>query len=331
MSLRGGTAIEAMDDDDDDDENRPIYQIDQRVFCREKKNMYEAVIRKTSFKHGKWTYFVHFAGWNTRWDRWVEDCELCEPTEELRKEAAAAAQEEKQFKKVKQTDRKRKKREGDANPGESHGKRRTEVPSWEKYCELPFTLKTVLIDEKDRIMRVSFRGPKAGVETDFEPGQWRTARDVHILPATVPIKSVLKFYVKMKRKEAATPEAANVAESSAKAFVEGLSMLFEEALPVCLLYHPERAQYIEIRSNPTTKELRTTEIYGSEHLLRFFVRLPVILEHSSDPVSRRETGQHIADLIVLLQRNRSTCFKVKYREPNCNELNDYERALMPGA
>ncbi|KAI2496101.1 hypothetical protein MHU86_18427 [Fragilaria crotonensis] len=328
MSLHIDTAIEASDNDDDDDEIRPKYRIDQRVFCKENKNMYEAVIRKTSFKDGKWTYLVHFAGWNTRWDRWVEDSELCEPTEELRKEAAATAQEGKQVKKVKQTDRKRKKRDGDVTPGKNVGKRHTKIPCWEEYCELPFTLKTVLIDEKDRIMRVSFRGPKAGVDSEFDPGHWRTARDVHNLPASVPIKSVLNFYVKMKRKEASTPEAATNAEESAKAFIKALADLFEEALPVCLLYHPERAQYLSICSNPTTKDLRKTEVYGCEYLLRLFVRLPVILKDSGDTTSRRETGQHIADLIILLQRNRSTCFKVKYREPRHDELNDYEKALM---
>ena len=328
MSLHAGTAIEASDNDDDDDEIRPKYRIDERVFCKEKTNMYEAVIRKTAFKDGKWTYLVHFAGWNTRWDRWVEDHELCEPTEELRKEAAAAAREGKQVKKVKQTDRKRKKRDGDVTSGKNLGKRHAEIPSWEEYCELPFTLKTILIDEKDRIMRVSFRGPKAGVDTDFDPGQWRTARDVHNLPATVPIKSVLNFYVKMKRKEATTAEAAIHAEESARAFTKGLAMLFEEALPVCLLYHPERAQYLSICSSPTTKDLRKTEIYGCEYLLRFFVRLPVILNDSVNTTSRLITGQHIVDLIILLQRNRSTCFKAKYREPMRDELNDYEKALL---
>ena len=311
----------------DDDEIPPKYNVDQRVFCQEGKKLYEAVIRKTSFKDGKWSYLVHFLGWNTRWDKWVIDSELQQPTEELRQQAAAMAEEGK-AKKIKQTaDRKRKRKDGD---GDRRSKQRSDgvLLSWEEYCELPFTLKTVLIDEKDRIMRVSFNGPRAGVDTDFEPGQWRTARDVHILPASVTIKSVLNHYVKMKRKEATTPEAAVLAEKSAKCFVEGLANLFDEALPVCLLYHPERAQYLAIASDPATKSLRKTEIYSCEFLLRLFTRLPVLLKDVGDASRRRETGQHIMDLIILLQMNRSACFKGKYREPTWDELNDYEKALM---
>lgn len=323
MSSHDGAMVEASDDD----EIPPKYNVDQRVFCQEGEKLYDAVIRKTSFKDGKWSYLVHFSGWNTRWDKWVDDSDLQPSTEELRLQAAAAIAEEGKAKKTKQTDRKRKRKGGD-------GDRRTKqssdgvVHSWDEYCELPFTLKTVLIDEKDRIMRVSFNGPKAGVDTDFEPGQWKTARDVHILPASVTIKSVLNHYVKMKRKEAITPEAAVLAEKSAKRFVEGLATLFDEALPVCLLYHPERAQYLAISSDPATKTLLKTEIYSCEYLLRLFTRLPVLLKDLGDASHRRETGQHIRDLIILLQMNRSACFKSKYREPTWDELNDYEKALM---
>jgi mortality factor 4-like protein 1 len=330
MSSQGSAMIEASDEE----ELPPKYKNNQSVFCQEKENVYEAFVRKTSFKDGKWTYLVHFAGWNTRWDQWVGDSALREPTEELRLQAAAQEEkakkeekpkkEEAKAKKVNLADRKRKK--GDSE-GDDRGKRRYESgSSWEDYCELPFTLKTILVDEKDRVMRVSFNGPNAGVDTDFEPGHWRTARDVHNLPASVTIKTVMNHYVKMKRKEAA-PEKAALVEKKAKSFVEGLSKLFEEALPVCLLYHPERAQYIAVNSDPATKSLRETEIYGCEFLLRLFVRLPGLLEHLGDTTSRREMGQHLTDLIILLQKNRSACFKCKYREPTREELNDYEKAL----
>ena len=330
------TEEEEEEAEEEDDDTCPRYKVGQRVFCHERKNLYESVIRKTAYKDGTWTYLVHFTGWNSRWDRWVGDCELCEPTEELRRDVAAAALEEKQVKIVKKQSvdrKKRKKRDGHqeitTSEQEPHKKQVIEPDqSWEYYCELPFTLKTVLVDEKDRIMRVSFRGPKAGVDTDFEPGQWRTARDVHNLPAEVSIKDVLTSYVRAKRKEAKTPEAGKIAEKSVKAFVNGLAKLFAAALPVCLLFHPERAQYLAVMSNPETNTLHKTEIYGCEFLLRLFVRLPVILRGVSDQASRRETGQHIADLIVFLQKNRSTFFNARYREPKLEELNDYERALM---
>jgi mortality factor 4-like protein 1 len=320
---------ESLVEEEDDDLPRPKFKSDDRVFCPEgEDNLYEAVVRKTSFKDGGWSYLVHFLGWNSRWDKWIPENDLRKATEELRRQALLL-QEENKAKKVKQTVSDRKKRKRD-DSNDSRGKRRHEGPSWEDYCELPFTLKTILVDDKDHIMRVNFDGPNAGVDCDFVPGQWKPPRDVHNLPASVTIKAVLNHFVKVKKKEAESAEAAAEVERKARSFTEGLSSLFEEALPVCLLYHPERAQYVSIESDPALKSLKKVEVYGCEFLLRLFVRLPILLEHSgpSDQQMRKEMGQHIVDLIVLLQKNRQACFKAKYREPRHEELNDFEKALV---
>lgn len=309
------------------------FHVDQRVYCPEGQNLYEAIIRKTKFKGHMWTYFVHFLGWNTRWDRWVQESLLQEPTEELRLQAVAQEVKAKKLKQAKVQEKEEKKRKKRELDGDGRSKRRYDGgPSWEDYCELPFTLKTVLVDEKERIMRISYNGPKAGVDTNFSPGHWKPLHDVHSLPSSVTIKTVLNHYIKVKKKEVDTPEAVEAAEKKARTFVNGLAKLFEDALPVCLLYHPERAQYLTLRDDPSTKGKRATEIYSCEFLLRLFVRLPVLLEQTpSDAASRKEMGQQLQELIVLLQKNRQSCFKAKYREPKLEELNDFEKALMSGA
>lgn len=341
--------IEDHSDADDDQHLPPKFKLNQRVFCPENSSLYEGAIKKTSYKGTVkgWNYLVHFLGWSKRHDKWVEERLLSKPTEELRNRQAAQAAQEKEAKRIKDAtklallEKKRKKRDeaavaagGDPNRGAKRRFDDSDRPSnnvWEDYCELPFTLKTILIDERERVMRMNNvnHTSNAGVDTDFEPGQWRPPRDVHNLPASVTIKTVLHHYVKMKKKEAADEISVIDEEDVVKAknFVESLSQLFEEALPVCLLYHPERAQYMSISADPLLKPLRKTEIYGCEFLLRLLVRLPTILAAQLHD-EEREMGQHLQDLIVLLQKNRQSCFKAKFREPKRpEELNDFEKAI----
>jgi hypothetical protein len=75
-----------------------------------------------------------------------------------------------------------------------------------------------------------------------------------------------------------------------------------------------------------SKKKRPCEIYGCEFLLRLMVRLPALLQ--AEPQSEMDVmGPLIADLIVLLQKNRQACFKSTYREPKYNELLEFEKAL----
>ena len=324
--------VEDEEEEDNEEELLPKYAVGQRVFCPEGSELYESVVRKTALKDGEWSYFVHFLGWNARWDKWLPESSILEYTDERRQavqKQERVKKEQQQRQKQEANERKRKKRE---DGGGVSGKRRYEGPSWEDFSDLPFTLKTILVDDRERIMRMGFDSP-FGYDCNIEPGKWKPARDVHNLPASVTIRTVLNQYVKMKKKGATSPEDAEEVERKTRKFVDGLALLFDDSLPVCLLYNPERPQYLQVKSDPTLKSLRNSEIYGCEFLLRLFVRLPILLEETG-PVEagkRREMGQQIADLIVVLQKNRQGCFKAKYREPKYDELHDWEKSLTDGA
>ena len=292
----------------------PPFVPDQRVFANDNGGaLYEAVVRKASWTGEHWTFLVHYSGWNSRWDKWLPEAEIFPDTLETRSRQA-------------KQQRKRKQREEESS---SARKKRVEKgPSYEEHCELPFTLKTILVEDRERVMRLGFDAPH-GLDCDVK--NWRPARDVHNLPAKVTIRTVLDHYVKYKKKQHASDEAkAQEAETKARSFVEDLATLFDEALPVCLLYQPERAQNLAIQADPELGAMRKSELYGCEFLLRFFVRLPVLLEEANIMGNRKELGRQLADLIVLLQKNRQSCFKARYREPKSVELNDYEKALRSG-
>lgn len=309
------------------DENPQRFELEERVYYLEEKNIYQAIIKKALLKGQQWSYLVHFLGWNSRWDKWVEDGELRKATEDLKVQATQQDEKRKQMKQE-ALNRKRKKRD---DMGDFDGKRTTQVLTWDDYCELPFTLKTILIDERERIMKIGndhYSLHEANKRDDI--CQWKPTRVAHILPAAVTIRAVLKHYVKVKKKEGQSPYEMGAAEKKAKAFVDGIEIIFEEALPATLLYQAERAQFLSLNAKPELSSVKLTEIYGCEFLLRLFVRLPALLKHSgpSDATSRHEMGSQLVDLITLLQKNRHACFKSNYRPPRFDELNDFEKVFV---
>lgn len=119
--------------------------------------------------------------------------------------------------------------------------------------------------------------------------------------------------------------------------IKGLATLFDDALPVFLLYRQERKQYKIIQkqqeSAAAADKIRNIEIYGCEHLLRLFVKLPLIfsavsfsaLTPSSDDI--HEVEVFICDFIQFLQSNATVFFKATYRPPEDRELTKLERRL----
>lgn len=65
-------------------------------------------------------------------------------------------------------------------------------------------------------------------------------------------------------------------------------MYFDKALPLILLYRQEREQYDRLRAS-AGKDFVPSEVYGAEHLLRLFVRLPHLLAQTA--MSQQEVSQ----------------------------------------
>ncbi|GKZ00353.1 hypothetical protein MPSEU_000988300 [Mayamaea pseudoterrestris] len=189
---------------------------------------------------------------------------------------------------------------------------------------LPFTLRTVLVDEYEAICGSNLR---------------------HDLPAAVSIDKVLDHFCKEERKQqkqthvvdesgdAITNEDANATEAATDAakdhlsrveFCNQLRQLFHQALPVCLLYPQERRQYDQIlaandvASNDSSNSSKPlVQIYGCEYLLRLVLRLPLLgYQHANNA----PTANLLSELLALLQKNRQACFgRNKYRHATTDE------------
>ena len=238
---------------------------------------------------------------------------------------------------------------------------------------LPFTIKKILVEEWEVIVQCGM---------------------LYDLPSKVSVRDILNSYLEskvapMREKEGLKGdktssfadkdndkmEVDNDEQQSAiddrekewRRMIDGIMLLFDQALPVHLLFEQERTQYISLRrqvlaqrrnaannvqaknttngSNeneasaassdsqvqstsssdvPESKPLpdRMSEIYGCEHLLRLFIRLPAVVAETpsiSEPDARRIFSK-LGDLVRYIQKHQSELFKSTFRRPLQNEI-----------
>jgi len=318
----------------------PPFVENEKVYCHDgnnKTNYYEAIIRKTKFENGVWSFMVHYSGWNNRWDRWMEAEHIWKDTSENRAKIQAQQEQENNTtateaatsntastskrSRTSESDGVRRKRLAVRNSHNTSGAASTVDQQqqfvYQDYCELPFTLKTVLVEEYERITASKHRL-------------------VHALPAPVPVSKVLNHFAKRKSKDCIKHPESGLTPELVQSFVQGLTQLFDEALSTCLLYPQERPQYEALVSSNKATTAATppplVDCYGCEFLLRLFVRLPMLLQQMNNSKwSPTTIGPLLTDLLVLMQKNRQTLFpfalsgdNANYRAPEAHELLAWE-------
>ena len=304
-----------------------------QVQAQKTERFFEAVIRQARHhpSDSTWSFKIHFKGWNARYDMWLPASQLLEDTPETREK----------YEKQQQLEKSQRQAEIEAQKQEQARKQQRKKEQQQQLAKataeltgatLPFTLKTVLVDEREKIMRLGYDAPY-GYDLDMKPpsdaasvpttSAREPARSVHALPSSVTIRQLLKHFEKRKRKEwqqkqekksspdneteeereARITAASNQFKQEIRQFCKGLGRLFETALPVCLLYAPERPQY----EYYSAKHQSVLDVYGCEFLLRLLLRLPQLMG--------KAPPQLVGDLTVLLQQNRQACFKGNFRPP----------------
>ena len=221
-------------------------------------------------------YFLHYLGWNSRWDKWSVEDDLMPDSAEaeaLQKElkaASAAAAEPANSKKRKSSLLAGVKSE--ATQGDASGKKAkpplragTEDDSNESATvklPLPLTLKKQLVDEWERITREPCR---------LVP-----------LPRALTAAQVIDAFVESRR-----PGSTAQQMTRYKELADALKLYFDKALPLMLLYQQEFKQFVAVSQAEPHKP--ASEVYGPEHLLRLFVRLPALLSQTA--LTRDEVTQ----------------------------------------
>lgn len=124
------------------------------------------------------------------------------------------------------------------------------------------------------------------------------------LPRSPNVHEILnKYYVCRVKKDCKTVDTVSE-------IVKGLSHYFDKALPTVLLYKNERQQYKEV----IVDNISPSSVYGAEHLLRLFVKLPEML---TDLCMQMETltqlRQISLDILRFLQTHQTTFFLSNYQ------------------
>ena len=234
---------------------------EETVLCYHGPLVYEAKVQDRVAREGPDSskiklYLVHYQGWNTHWDEWV-------PESRVLKHNAENLQLQKDRIKEFQRAHKRKKQDMSAAPASSAAgaggapkKRKAGdddsaimTNDIKEQLRLPQSMKLKLIEDWERITR----------EKKLVP-----------VPRTPSIATLLDHFVQAKAKR--TSHERLYGEVS-----DGMKTFFNQSIGTVLLYKYERKQYREIREQHKSTPL--VELYGAEHLLRLFVKLPELLAH----------------------------------------------------
>ncbi|KAL1520221.1 hypothetical protein AB1Y20_023691 [Prymnesium parvum] len=225
-------------------------------------------------------YLIHYEGWNERWDEWVAESRLLEDNEDN-----AALQKER----VREFQRAHKRRWNNKELESSKRPKGEELPLHDvrEALRLPHSMKLKLLEDWERITR----------ERKLVP-----------LPRSPSISDFLEEFLQTKAKRSSH-------ERLYGEVVDGVQSYFNQTLGALLLYKYERKQHSDITKEHMSKPL--VEIYGVEHLLRLYVKLPELLnqcslqkEHMTVLVSK------LVELLKFMQANKAKYFVNEYQKPN---------------
>jgi len=265
--------------------------------------LYDAKVSKVdkTGEKSKHKYFLHYQGWSKKWDEWVTTERMLKRTPENIKYQDELKEKVKQDKqsgvKRKATDdlKSGKKGKGDAKGNKKrklNDEDETVEPDAERVekkeikLKLPGALKKVLIHDWECVTR---------------------NQKLVELPRAETVNKLLEEYRTSKKAKGPANETAN------QEVVDGLRQYFDRSLSKMLLYKFERAQFAELMEKPEFKEKLPADIYGPEHLLRLFVKLPTLLAHTQ--LSHKEASTlttKLAEFLKWFQKKGEKMFAAEH-------------------
>ncbi|XP_030537922.2 protein MRG2-like [Rhodamnia argentea] len=293
-SYGGAAATESDTEADRDDECPPSlesspYAEEEKVLAFHSLHIYEAKVKKIEYRLKEWRYYVHYLGWSKNWDEWVGVDRLMKYTDENLQKQRELNNKQDAEKTTKPSRAYYAKPKGSNVP---RGKKRKNDSILKEKGALPLeklvniqippTLKKQLIDDCEFVTHLG-----------------KLVR----LPRTPSVDDILKKYLDYRLKK------DGMMADSVGEIMKGLRCYFDKALPVMLLYKSERQQYEETVAD----DIDPSTIYGAEHLLRLFVKLPELLVYANiEEETLRELQQKLNDFLKFLQKNQSLFFLSAY-------------------
>ncbi|XP_022936817.1 protein MRG1-like isoform X3 [Cucurbita moschata] len=242
-------------------------------------------VLKTEYQLKEWRCYVHYLGWSKTWDEWVGLDRLLKFTEENVQKQLELNEKRGTDKKAARASQikpknvvKGRKRKNDASKNAVNVEKLVSI-------QIPLKLKKQLVDDSEFVTHLG---------------------KLVKLPRTPNVEDIMKKYLEYRLKKDGTKD------ESVGEIVKGLICYFDKALPAMLLYKSERQQYEEL----IVHDVSPSSIYGAEHLLRLFVRLPELLSQANiEEETLTELQQKLVDLLKFLRKNQNTFFLSSYHVP----------------
>ena len=172
---------------------------------------------------------------------------------------------------------------------------------WAARIQVPFTLQKHMVDEWSLLT-------KGG-----------DAKKLLSLPRPYSAKKVLRDFVMAKTASNKVPDKDQVGGNAAelKAYHDvcvGLLSYFNKSLPSLLLYRQERKQYTAVKEKLLEEgnDVQLFDVYGAEHVLRFFARLPKLLSNVVMPDTEINLIlSTLSDLLKFMQKHANKYLDLK--------------------
>jgi mortality factor 4-like protein 1 len=314
----GSSKDDAATDGDDSSGELPdsdscLFTDGEKVLAYHGPLIYEAKVQKAEIRKKEWKYFVHYLGWSKNWDEWVTADRLLKHTKDnvIKQQDLDKKQEvEKnpksgrstQIKPKISTDSKADKDEA-KNSGPK-GKKRKISSGAEK--------DNVLVDRIFKIQVPSTLKKQLVDDWDFVTQQNKLVK----LPRSPNVDDIIKKYLDYRSKQ------EGIIGDSVGEVLKGLKCYFEKSLPVILLYKNERQQFTKAVTD-NNSNISLSSIYGAEHLLRLFVKLPGLLSYVNiEAETLISLQQKLLDFLKYLQKNQVSFFLSAYEGSKAVEGTD---------
>jgi len=330
----------------------PKFVVDEKVMCYHGPLLYEAKCIKIKKEGNQYQYFVHYQGWNKKWDDWVTESRMLkqvgENFEKQKQLLATHLAETKANKKVKKETKKGSK--GGSDSG-SNSRSSTPVSDRPPGPARPMK-KSVADDERSTSSKDEENAPVTTVKKEInvrkrprEEKESDLALEDRSITYNIDIPKELKYVlandwdlVVQQRKLFSLPAKVtvtniidqykdhldtveNITEQKKLAAIEvmrGLGEHFNASVGTQLLYDIENLQYQEVSSQGA---VQPAEIYGSPHLLRLMVKISGYLEGSKIKETYcKLIEDHIEEFLAYLEINRSMFFTSKNYVPATTEF-----------
>ncbi|XP_052195306.1 protein MRG1 isoform X1 [Diospyros lotus] len=288
-----------------------VFSEGERVLAYHGPRIYEAKVQKTEFRKKEWRYFVHYLGWNKNWDEWVGTDRLMKHTDEnLQKQRALDKKQgvDKSSKSGRSAQTKPK-ASSEAKMDKEDIKNNavnTVAKGKKRKADSGIEKDSVSVEKLVKIQMPSVLKKQLVDDAEFITQQDKLVK----LPRSPNVDDILTKYLEYRSKK------DGMMTDLIKEMLNGIRCYFDKGLPAILLYKQERQQYKEA----VTDNVSPSSIYGAEHLLRLFVKLPELLAYANiDEETLVGLQQKLLDFLKFLQKNQATFFLSAYDGPDVSE------------